>query len=271
MNKIRVLIIDPDPHTRDGIALLLRDDPEIEVVDHCLEGESWLPTIRKVRPDLIFLDVGMPRLGGLDLYDHLGPDERPAIIFVTADESYAARAFDMSAVDYVLKPFGDARFKMALARAKEQIRRLNLGEVHRRVREILGHLQSLDPANEHSASKPAARSDSRLIFKVGSELLFMEAEEIAWIEADGKFVRLRTRDQIHHVREPLHSIEKRLAPAIFVRVHRSFIVNVAHIRRITPMPYGDRDVLMTDGTVIRWSRSFRGKLKQLISSGQIDG
>ncbi|HWA10958.1 MAG TPA: LytTR family DNA-binding domain-containing protein [Opitutaceae bacterium] len=270
MSPLRVLIVDDEPLARDNLAVLLRADPEVELAGTCADGQAALAEIRARRPDLVFLDVQMPRLGGLEVFAQLAPAERPAVVFVTAYDQYAVQAFEMCAVDYLLKPFRDARFRAALDRAKQEVRRASWEEMQRRAKALLDHLRHLEGAA--SAPPPeapgTAAGATRLVFRVGREHVFIEAADIAWIEAQGDFIKLRAAGQTHLIRESLQGVEKRLDPARFVRIHRSFIVNTGCVRKITPALYGDYDVLTTDGTKIRLSRTFRDKLKVLLSAQQ---
>jgi two-component system LytT family response regulator len=255
MNRIRTLIVDDEPLAREGIALLLAQDPEMEVVGLCGDGQAALEEIRRQQPDLAFVDVHMPRLNGLDAIEQLPADERPAIIFVTAHNQYAVRAFAACAVDYLLKPFRDDRFQAALARAKDHVRRVHSTRMQRRA-------AALGAAHAPERGRPDA--GARLVFKVGSEFVFLNPDELIWIEAQGNFVKLGVVGQTLLAREALQSVEERLDSGQFVRVHRSFLLNTRHIRRIVPVLYGDYRVLMSDGAKIRLSRSYRERLKALL-------
>ena len=259
MTKIRTLIVDDEPLAREGIALLLAQDPEMEVVGLCGDGQAAVEEIRRQQPDLAFVDVHMPRLNGLDAIEQLPEAERPAIIFVTAHHQYAVRAFAACAVDYLLKPFRDDRFQTALARAKEHVRRNHFTRLQR-------HAQALGvtwPPAGAPERLPAAGAD-RLVFKVGSEYVFLNPDELIWVEAQGNFVKLGVAGQTLLAREALQSVEERLDPRQFARVHRSFLLNTRHIRRIVPVLYGDYRVLMSDGAKVRLSRSYRDRLKTLL-------
>lgn len=263
MKKIKVLIVDDEPLAQQGVALMIQNDPELEILGTCSDGLSSLEAIRTQRPDLVFLDAQMPQLGGIEVYRQLAPAERPAVIFITAHADYAVQAFEMCAVDYLLKPFRDTRFHAAVGRAKEQIRRSDYHEVQRRMTALLDQLRRME--GEPAAPRAELPATSRLVFKVAGEHLFLEPADLAWIEAQGELVKLCVKGAHHFVREPLHVVEKRLDPERFVRVHRSFIVNTAHIKKITPTLYGDHTILTNDGAKIRMSRTFRDKLPQLLS------
>jgi two-component system, LytTR family, response regulator len=238
MSPIRVMIADDEPLAVEGIAGMLANERDVQVVGTCADGEAALAEIRLRHPDLVFLDVQMPRLDGIGVLARLDPAERPVIIFVTAYERYAVQAFELCALDYLLKPFRDARFKATLNRARERIRGGGIPD-------------------------PRARMN-RLAFKAGRDHLLVNPAGIVWIEAQGDLIRVAAGGRIHLVRESIRDVERRLSPAQFFRVHRSFIVNVEHIVRITPALYGDLTLVMDDGVRIRLSRSYRGRLKELL-------
>lgn len=267
MNKFKVIVVDDEVLARQGAALLLRQDPEIEIVGECDNGRSALAEIRAQRPDLVLLDIQMPHSGGLEVLEQLEGKERPAVIFITAYDQHAVRAFELCAVDYLLKPFRDQRFHVAVARAKEQVRRSGYRDVQIQAQSLINHLRRLEsPATGNARREPDETSSSRLVFKVEGEHVFVEQRDIAWIEAQGDFIRLCLGDRFLAVRESLQNVEKRLDGAIFVRVHRSFIVNVASISKITPALYGDHVILTHDGAKLRLSRTYRNQLKRLLAS-----
>jgi two-component system LytT family response regulator len=259
MRRIRTLIVDDEPLARDGIAMLAGRDREVEIVGVCPDGESALRAIRRERPDLVFLDVQMPTLGGIEVLESLAEPERPAVVFVTAHHQYAVQAFEMCAVDYVLKPFADDRFESALARAKDRIRS---GDADSRAERLFECLRRLEERDGPAAAGPDPAG--RLAFKVGGEFLLVGPDEIAWFEASGDLVKFRAGGQVHQVRETLQGIERRLDPRRFLRIHRSYVVNVGAVRRIAPTAYGDYDLVMNDGVKIRVSRNFRDRLKAIL-------
>jgi two-component system LytT family response regulator len=268
VKKLRVLIVDDESLARAGVALLLRDDPGIEIIGECDNGAAALAQIRGQRPDLVFLDIQMPQRGGLEVLEQLKEEERPAIIFVTAFDRHAVRAFELSAVDYLLKPFRDQRFHAALARAKDQIRSENFTELRLQAERLVEQLRRLEDPGEEKISGTGRASAARLVFKSEGEHVFVEQREITWIEAQGDFIRLRAGARLLTARESLQSVEKRLDASQFVRVHRSFIVNVSSISRITPALYGDYVIVTHDGAKIRLSRTYRESLKRLLSPAQ---
>ena len=241
MSRIRTLIVDDEPLAREGIAHLLAQDPEVEVVGVCGDGQTAVEEIRRKQPDLAFVDVHMPRLNGLDAIEQVPAADRPAIIFVTAHHQYAVRAFAACAVDYLLKPFRDDRFQAALARAKEHVRRLHIVRLQREA-------QAWCEAGGTDGAPPAA--PARLIFKVGADFVFLKPDELIWIEAQGNFVKLGVVGQTCLAREALQSVEDRLDSRQFARVHLSCLINLHNRRRVEPVLYGDYRVLMSDGAKI---------------------
>jgi two-component system LytT family response regulator len=268
MKKIRVLVVDDEPLARDGVIAMLKDDPEIEVIGTCADGQSALQAIRTQRPELVFLDVQMPKRDGLAVLAELKPEERPAVIFVTAYDQYAIQAFEIHAMDYLLKPFRDARFAAALARAKTGIRQAREGDVGRRLEQLLEHMRAtLGQRPERAAEAEPASGEvaDRVVLKSGSDLHFVRTGDIVWVESQADFIKVHTTGTAQLVRETLQSFEQRVPPDRFLRIHRSSLVNVDHVKKVTPALYGDYTVLMSDNTVLRMSRKNRAKLKQLIS------
>lgn len=268
MRKIKTLIVDDEPLAREGIAAMLGGDPEIEVVGTAADGQSALTAIRGQRPDLVFLDVQMPKRDGLAVLAELRPEERPAIIFVTAFDQYAVRAFEVCAVDYLLKPFRDVRFASALARAKAGFRQSREADVGQKLEQLIGLMRGPGgrPQDSHAPGEAApADSADRIVLKTGSDLHFIRTADIVWVESQADFVKVHTTGAAQLVRETLQNLEQRVPAAKFLRIHRSSLVNVDHVKKVTPALYGDYTVLMSDNTVLRLSRKNRGKLKQLIS------
>lgn len=266
MKKIRTLIVDDEPLAREGVALMLADDADIEVVGQSADGEDALRQIEEKRPDLVFLDIHMPRLSGMEAIDRLPAGRRPVVVFVTAHDHYALPAFEQGAVEYVLKPFHNARFKAALGRAKEHVRRSDLQSLLQKTEDLLGQLQESARAAANDSAERPAQGSRRLTFKVSGSYLVFAPEEIVWIEAQGNLVKLCARGRTHLVRDTLEQIAKQLASDRFVRVHRSYLVNADHIKEITPLLYGDHTVIMSDNAKIRLSRSYRHQLKALLPS-----
>lgn len=268
-NKIRALIVDDEPLAREGLALLASADPEVEVIGSASDGKAALDAIRGDRPDLVFLDVQMPELDGFEVLSSLTTAERPFVIFVTAYEQHAIRAFEVCAVDYLLKPYTNSRFASALSRAKLSIRDRQRGEISQQVEQLLDHVRRLESPEKPAraaTTAPSPRSDAadRIVLKADGALHFVKASDVVWLEAQGDFVKVQTNGKTQMVRETLQSMEERLDPTVFLRIHRSFIVNLEHVKRVETALYGDYSVYMSDGSKLRLSRSYRSKLKALI-------
>ena len=268
-SKIRTLIVDDEPLAREGIMAMLGQDPEVEVIGECADGQSALNAIRSLHPDLVFLDVQMPRRDGFEVLAELKPGERPVIIFVTAYEQYAIRAFEISAVDYLLKPFRDVRFATALARAKEEIRQGREQDLRQKMERMLDYVrEAVRPgigAGKTAAPAVAPDPSDRVVLKTGSDLHFIRTADIIWVEAQADFVKVHTVGSAQLVRETLQSFEARVDPAKFLRIHRSSLVNLEHVKKVTPALYGDYTVLLSNDTKLKLSRKNRSKLKRLIA------
>jgi two-component system LytT family response regulator len=264
MNPVCAIIVEDDPLMRRGLELKLRADPEIEVIACCGNGQSAVDQIREFRPDLVFLDVHMPQMDGFEVVEELEASERPQIIFISGHEEHALRAFDVSAVDYLLKPFTADRFATAVSRAKNAIRRVRAGFLVDQVEQLLEHAKELQlSAPTQSYREPVSASADQIVLKSGGVLHFTKVAEVIWIEAQGDFVKVQTGSTMQMVRETLQSLELKLDPSKFLRIHRSFLVNLDHVSRVKTALYGDYSVYMSDGTKLRLSRNYRGKLKAL--------
>lgn len=245
-------------------------DPAVAVIGQCADGLTAVTQIRELRPDLLFLDVQMPGLDGFEVLAALPPAERPAVIFVTAFEQHAIQAFEVCAVDYLLKPCSDARFASALLRAKEGIRQRHLGQLSARLEQLLEYVRNLESGASPQAARvaeiqpTAPEPANRIVVKADGALHFIKKQDVLWIEAQGDFVKVQTATKTQLVRETLQSFERKLDPAKFLRIHRSFVVNLDHVRRVETALYGDYSVFMADGTKLRLSRNYRGKLKTLL-------
>ncbi|MFN8651521.1 MAG: LytTR family DNA-binding domain-containing protein [Gemmatimonadales bacterium] len=246
MSTVRVLIVDDEPLVRRGIAALLALEPEVQVLGEARNGSEALTQIRALRPDLVFLDVQMPGLDGLGVLASLEEDERPAVVFVTAFDQYAVRAFDLHAVDYLLKPFDDARFRLALGRARDRLRRGATDTERASLSALLAELR-------------APPGPDRLAVREQGQVVLVPVDEIDWIEAADNYVRLHRGKQYHLLRESLNHLETTLDPRRFARIHRSAMVNLTRVRALEPVPGGEYDVILTDGRRLTLSRGYRDK------------
>jgi two-component system LytT family response regulator len=247
--KIRTLIVDDEPLARQRLRGLLEPDGDLEIVGECGDGKQAVSAVRQLRPDLMFLDVQMPVLDGFAVLEALPGALVPVVVFVTAHDRYALKAFEVHALDYLLKPYDRARFSAALDRAKAQVRREQTPALDQRLLELLRTMRERRPAQE------------RLVVKSGGRVCFVRIEDIDWIEAAGNYVRLHAGKEDHLLRESMSGIEARL-DARFARIHRSAIVNIERIRELQPAFHGDYAVILNDGTELALSRGFREKLEE---------
>jgi two-component system LytT family response regulator len=231
--KIRTLIVDDEPLARSNLSVLLRSDAEIEIIGQCGSGAEALAEIRRAKPDLVFLDVQMPECDGFDVLEMLGNEMPAAVVFVTAYDQYALRAFEAGALDYLLKPFDNARFERALGRAKARIRQ----------------------------SGDETRARQRLVVKSAGRVLFLKISEIDWIEAADYYACLHVGGKSHLLRRSLAELDQQMDANLFCRVHRSAIVNLERVRGLELGEDGEYDVLLENGTRLRLSRRYRKMLQ----------
>jgi two-component system LytT family response regulator len=250
------VIVDDEPLARRNLRLLLEKDPQIEILEECRNGREAVKAINALTPDLIFLDIQMPEIDGFDVLARVGPEHIQAVIFVTAFDRYALKAFDVHALDYLLKPFDDERFAHALERAKTQI---EAREIDRLSKRLLALLEERE--NERKGSRQQASYLTRLMIKVAGRVMLLKVEEIDFIEADGNYAKLHVGRKAHLLREKMHDLERRLDPARFVRIHRSVIVNLDRIKEMHPHFNGDYIVVLEDGRQLRLSRTRRENLE----------
>lgn len=262
MEKIRVLIVDDERPARRALRTLLENENDVEIVGEAMDGEHGMEAIRKLRPQLVFLDVQMPILTGLEMLNKLPAGERPEIIFVTAYDEFALRAFELQAIDYLVKPYSDQRFHTALDRAKNRIRAGTFGATEQALRALLDKLQGA-PAPTSHAPAPGAVDFSRLVVKADGQLHFLNQADIRWVEGQGDFVKLHLKDRGLMVRMTLTKIEEMLDPEIFVRIHKSTIVNLNCVRRVMPMLARSHGMELDDGTALPIGPSYRGVLDRL--------
>ena len=258
---IRTLIVDDEVLARDNVQALLASDPEIQIIAQCSNGTQALEAIKQHQPDLIFLDVQMPGMSGFEVLAKLPPTLLPQIVFVTAHDQFALQAFEVQAVDYVLKPFNRARFAEALARAKSAVRGHDRHSLAQRLEEVMSAMQRLRDGTEASPVAKPREGDNRLFIRCDGEIHVMAPEDILWIESDGDYVRLHVTDKSRFVRMSLHKMMEKLDPAHFVRIHRSTIVNLRHMRKASPALYGEYTVELTNGAKLKVSRTFVHDLK----------
>ncbi len=253
---LRVVIADDEPNARAALRLLLGRHPEVELVAECADGAAAVAAVRRHRPQLLFLDVQMPELDGFGVLAELAAEETPAVVFVTAYDAHALRAFEVQALDYLLKPFSDPRFEQALARARREIAEHGLAALARRIRGLVGG-RGGPPAAAVSSSPATTAGASRLLVTGTGRTVVVAVDSIDWIEAADYCVRLHAGKRTHLLRRPLSELERELDGTRFVRIHRSTIVNVERIRQVRPQAKGDAWVDLADGTELRVSRHHR--------------
>jgi two-component system, LytTR family, response regulator len=232
--KLRAFIVDDEPLARSNISALLKRDPEIEISGQCGSGTEAIAEIRRTRPDLVFLDVQMPECDGFDVLELLGPDLPAAIIFVTAYDQYAIRAFEAGALDYLLKPFDNARFERAISRARDKIRNQKGWAVRR----------------------------DRIAMRSAGQVFFVKLNEVDWIEAADYYACFHVGTKSHLVRRSLAELDEELDPSMFCRVHRSAIVNLERVSGLTLNTEGEYEVVLENQTRLRLSRRYRKQLQE---------
>jgi two-component system LytT family response regulator len=253
---IRVLVADDEPLVRRRLARLLRAEPNVELVAECKGGLSAVEQIRALSPDLVFLDIQMPDLDGFGVIAEVGVDAMPTVVFITAFDQYAIRAFEVHALDYLLKPFDAERFHGAVARARAQLRQARddapAGEG--RLRELLAEVLRRDAG---AAPKKAPQYFERVAVKTDGATRVMQIAEVDWFETDGNYVRLHVGRTSYLIRSTANRLQEELDPNRFARIHRRYLVNLDRVVGLEPWFAGDAVVLMRDGTKLRLSRNFR--------------
>jgi two-component system LytT family response regulator len=253
--KIRTLIVDDEPLARERLAKLLQAEPDIEIVAECADGNEALSVATAEKPDLIFLDVQMPELDGFGVVAGLEGEPMPAIIFVTAYDRFALRAFEVHALDYLLKPFDRERFQTALDRARKLLQQRQTGDLSLRLSSLLTDLKT---------EKAEPKYLDRLAVKTEGRVLFFKLDDIDWIEAADNYVSIHVGSDEHLHRETMGSLETKLPPARFLRISRSTIVNIERIKEMQPMFHGDYVVILKSGAKLSLSRNYRDKLNRLL-------
>jgi len=248
--KVRTLIVDDEPLGRERLRQLLAAQPEIELLGECADGRQAVAAIHEQSPELIFLDIQMPELDGFAVLEAINTDPMPIIVFVTAHDKFALRAFEVHAVDYLLKPFDRDRFQSALRRALEQVK-------HREPPRAQAQAAMLAEVKE--PAKPA----ERFAIKSGGRITILKTADIAWIQAAHNHVQIHEDQQSHLLRETISGIEQKLPPEKFVRISRSVIVNLERVKELQPRFYGEYEVTLQNGTRLTLSRRYRSKLPRL--------
>ena len=249
--RIKTLIVDDEPLARRNLRLLLEQDPQIKILDECRNGREAIQAINATNPDLIFLDIQMPEMDGFDVLESVGAEQIHSIIFVTAYDQYALKAFEVHALDYLLKPYDDVRFNKALAAAKAQVEQREINKLSKKLLALLEERESkrVEPQKE--------RYLSRIMIKLTNRVILLKVGDVDWIEADGNYVKLHVGQKSHLLREKMQDLEAQLNPQKFVRIHRSTIVNLDRVKEMHPHFNGDYILVLEDGAQLKLSRSRR--------------
>jgi two-component system LytT family response regulator len=251
---LRVVVADDEPIGRHRLVRLLQTEQDTEVVAACADGREAMEAIREHTPDVVLLDIQMPHLDGFEVVAALGEAHQPAVIFVTAHDQYAVRAFEVHAFDYLLKPVDSDRLREAMERAVSPPPRVPQGNATRRVLALLEELNARD----------RARGRDRLVVRTPERAIFLRTETIDWIEAAGKFVHLHVGRTVHALRESMAELEQELDPARFLRISRSAIVNLDRIQEVQPWFQGDYVLILTDGSRLTSTRGYRENMRRLL-------
>ena len=250
--KIRTLIVDDEPLARDGVRLHLEDHEDIEIIGECTGGEDAVGRIEADQPDLVFLDIQMPGLDGFGVLEALGPEKLPAVIFVTAYDQFALRAFEANALDYLLKPFEAERFDKALERVRVQLRGQNSDVMNERLRNLVATLGGRE------------RFLERMVARTNGRILILRVDDVDWIEAAANYVRVHIGTKQYLVRETMTNLETRLDPEKFLRIHRSVIVRKDRIKELEPLFQGDYSIILVDGSRLTSSRGYRDRIQNFL-------
>jgi len=253
MMPIHAVVGDDEPLARERIRNLLSREFDVEIVRECCDGREVLKALEELTPDLLFLDVAMPELDGFDVLNSIQKNLTPVVIFTTAYDTYAIRAFDANALDYLLKPFDEGRFRKALARAREHI------EIRRKTEP---DEQALRIMNDKDGKRGTM---DRLVFKSSGRILFIQTDEIEWVEAAGNYVNVHVGKESHLLRETMTMFESRLDSQCFLRIHRSIIVNSDRIREVQPCNGSEYVVILKNGKELSLGRTYRDRIERLIS------
>jgi len=252
--RIRALVIDDEPLARDMIREMLESDPDVEIIAECANGREAVAAIKSLSPDLIFLDIQMPELGGFEVLESLDSGSAPYVIFATAYDQYAVRAFEVHAFDYLLKPFDQERFDVAWQRARKQIELDRTGKRDQHILELLEEL------------KAGPRYLERLVIKTGGRVFFLNVEDVHCIEAEGNYVRVYDSGKHYLLRETISGLEEQLDPKQFLRIHRSAIVKIDKIKELQPWFHGEYRIILTNGKQLTLSRNYRANLQEAVGN-----
>ena len=252
--KIRTIIVEDEPLARERLHDLLAADPDIELCAECGDGRSAVEKVRELEPDLLLLDIQLPELDGFGVLAELAADHLPAVVFITAYDQFALKAFEVHAVDYLLKPFDRERFRAALQRAKDRIGAKQAPPAEAGLRALIADL------------RPETKALQKIAIKSSGRVTFVKIEDIDWIEAADNYVNIHAGAAAHLLRETMSALSTRLPPEKFVRISRSCIVNLDRVKELQPLFHGEYCVFLNDGTKLTMSRNYRGSLPRLMGA-----
>jgi len=255
-SPIRAIIADDEHLARKKLRIFLDTEPQVEIVAECLDGGQTVTAIHSFRPDLLLLDIQMPDMDGFEVLREVSAEEMPLVIFTSAYDQYAIRAFETHALDYLLKPFDQDRLHAAIERARFEIRKSKDREITHRILELLSWVKS--------EKRPVSEFENRLAIKTKGRVVFLNLDDIDWIEAAANYVRLNTGKDSYLFRETISRVSERLNPSQFVRIHRSMIVNIRRIKELIPVNSGEYVVILKSGKELSCSRGYRANLQHLI-------
>ncbi|MGA8429531.1 MAG: LytTR family DNA-binding domain-containing protein [Candidatus Sulfotelmatobacter sp.] len=253
---VRTVVADDERLARQKLLFLLDTEPQLKVVAECQDGRQTVAAIRTLRPDMLLLDIQMPDLDGFQVLREIPPEEMPVVIFTSAYDEYAIRAFEAHALDYLLKPFDQERLHHAVERARSELRKTHEREITHRILSLLSQVSSVTlPASDH---------DSRLVIKANGRVVFLDLDSIEWVEAAANYVRLNVGKESYLFRETISRVAERLDANHFVRIHRSTIVNVRKIKELIPVNSGEYVVVLKNGRELSCSRGYRAALQGIV-------
>jgi two-component system, LytTR family, response regulator len=265
VTTFRVVVVDDEVTARSGIADLVASDPELEVAAACASGAEAIAAIHELEPDLVLLDVQMPRMDGFEVVRAIGAERMPMVVFITAYDQFALKAFEVFAFDYLLKPFDDERFRATMARAKGALRNAADGRFGRQIRALIDQTRGdRDAPSDEAQVGSSGGPLTRLVVKTGGRVTLLRVEEIDWIEAADYCVRIHSRGRAYMIRDSMNSLESRLDGARFFRTSRSAIVNLDRVEEIQPSFRGEHVIILRDRTKVALSRPRRARLETLL-------
>jgi two-component system, LytTR family, response regulator len=256
---VRTVVADDESLARQKLLILLDSEPQVKVVAECQNGRQTVSAIRSLRPDMLLLDIQLPDLDGFQVLSQISLEEMPVVIFTSAYDQYAIRAFEANALDYLLKPFDQERLHHALEKARSELRKAHDREITHRILNLLSQVRSV--------ALPTLEPDSRLVIKANGRVVFLDLDSIEWVEAAANYVRLNVGKESYLFRETISRISERLNARHFVRIHRSTIVNVRKIKELIPVNSGEYVVVLKSGRELSCSRGYRSALQGIVEQG----